>query len=496
MNSVSSVVAGRPARIAALAALVAFCFTGVTPTARAGSAEAGAGVGSAGGPLTVSRTNPRYFSVNRGGRERPVYLAGTNLWNNVQDGAGFQTCARPGPAFDWTAYLDFLQSRRLNFIRAWRWEHFKFKLPPDLDTNGPYCVAPQPWPRTGGGKAYDGGAKFDLARFDQTYFDRLRARVIEARERGMYVSVMLFEGFCAHVCDSDTMMAGHPFDGQNNVNGIDIDSIADYQSGSVSPAVRALQRAYIRKVIDTVGDLDNVLYEVANESWRGSVSWQYNVIRYVKRHEAAERHPEHPVGMSAIWPEGNDDWLFASPADWIMPGFPAAGHYRHDPPAATGAKVVISDTDHYAPCDVDAVWAWKSFTRGLNSSQLDCGIGDPARPDPAFDFLEPARYAQGDTVRQAARMNLLAMRPRGDLSSTGYALATPGREYLALQPEKSAEITVALTPGTYRVRWFDISDRQWRSASEITVRVPTAMPITSPFATPGPTVLHLKREFR
>jgi hypothetical protein len=32
------------------------------------------------------------------------------------------------------------------------------------------------------------------------------------------------------------------------------------------PAVTALQEAYIRKVIDSVNDLDNVLYEVTNES--------------------------------------------------------------------------------------------------------------------------------------------------------------------------------------------------------------------------------------
>ncbi|TDD27104.1 hypothetical protein E1287_35335 [Actinomadura sp. KC06] len=467
--------------------------TGIPPDAWADAPAPRAQPGGvAGGVLAVSSVNPRYFSVKKGGREKAVYLVGTNLWNNVQDGAGFHSCDRPGPEFSWTAYLDFLRSRRLNFIRAWRWEHFKFKLPPELDTAGPYCVSPQPWPRTGSGKAYDGGPKFDLSTFDQAYFDRLRTRVVKARERGMYVSVMLFEGFCAHMCDSATVTAGHPFDGQNNVNGIDIESIRDYQSDSVPPDVLALQRAYVRKVIDTVGDLDNVLYEVANESWHGSVSWQYDVIRYVKRYEAVRRFSAHPVGMSAIWPDGNDDWLFASPADWIMPGFPAAGHYLHDPPAATGAKVVVSDTDHYAPCAVDAVWAWKSFTRGLNSSQLDCGIGDPARPDPAFDFLEPARYAQGDAGLLARRTDLFAMEPRGDLTSTRYALASPGREYVILQPEKSPRIDVDLAPGTYRVRWFDISTRKWRSANKATVRSPSTKTFTAPFKEPGPTVLYLR----
>src|SRR5262245_44248579 len=372
------------------------------------SGQAGAKASdSAPGPLVVSPVNPRYFSVGSGNHEKPVYLTGSNLWNNLQDGPGFGTCDQPGPAFDWTAYLDFLKSRHLNFIRGWRWEHVKFKLPPDLDTGGPYCVSPQPWARTGPGTASDGGPRFDLATFDQAYFDRLRARIIQAGDRGIYVSVMLFEGFCLHLCDADTQIVGHPFDGQNNTNGVDIDSIEDYQSAAAPASVLALQRAYVRKVIDTVQDLGNVLYEVANESWTGSVQWQYEVINYVKQYETTMSYTKHPVGMSAIWPEGNDEWLFASPADWVMPGTdPPVDDYRNDPPAATGAKVVISDDDHYAPCDVDALWAWKSLTRGLNSSQLDCGIADPAHPSPDFDYLEPARLAQGDARRQADRMDL------------------------------------------------------------------------------------------
>ena len=271
-------------------------------------------------PLAVSSQNPRYLSSGSGPHERVVYLTGSNLWNNLQDGVGLGTCDEPGPAFDFTAYLNFLESHHLNFIRGWRWEHFEFKLPAELDTGGPYCVSPHPWPRSGGGAAHDGGPRFDLATFDQGYFDRLRRRVREAGRRGMYVSVMLFDGFCLHMCDTDTQIAGHPFDGQNNVNGIDIDSIEDYQSATVTPAILALQQAYVRKVVDTVQDLDNVLYEVTNESWTGSVAWQYAVIVYLKRYVIDRGYQKHPIGMSSIYPGGLNRDLFASPADYIMPG--------------------------------------------------------------------------------------------------------------------------------------------------------------------------------
>ena len=60
--------------------------------------------------------------------------------------------------------------------------------PPDL------TVSPHPWQRTGPGTATDGGLKFDLTKFDQSYFDRLRTRTEMLRNAGIYVGVYLFTG--------------------------------------------------------------------------------------------------------------------------------------------------------------------------------------------------------------------------------------------------------------------------------------------------------------
>src|SRR5256885_568810 len=82
----------------------------------------------------------------------------------------------------------------------------------------------------------------------------------------------------------------------------------------------------------------------------------------------------------------------------------------------------------------------------------------------------PARPAMGDTRRFAERINLLRMQPHNDLSSTGYALANPGQEYLILQPdEAAAPFTVRLEPGGYAAEWFSIEDRQTVSAATTTV---------------------------
>lgn len=42
---------------------------------------------SAQGPLAVSSTNPRYFSVGPNDREA-IYLTGSHVWNNLHDGMG------------------------------------------------------------------------------------------------------------------------------------------------------------------------------------------------------------------------------------------------------------------------------------------------------------------------------------------------------------------------------------------------------------------------
>ncbi len=470
------------------------------------------------GPLVVSEVNRRYFTVD--GREA-VYLTGSHIWNNFHDGLGpGGSCAEQPEVNDYRAYLKFLTDHGHNFIRLWRWEHFRSQA---AGAAFHLCMSPQPWPRTSPGTASDSRPAFDLSRFDPAYFDRLRDRVAAAEAEGIYVAVMLFEGWGLHLSPVPDNVQGHPFAAGNNVNGIGIASIVDYQVLPLDPAVQALQEAYIAKVVDTVQDLPNVLYEVANESSGAdapavelpagssiptpvgdSTGWQYWVIETLRRHERERGYQRHPVGMTMQFPVPDqarvNDPLFNGPADWISPGFDDeifTGRWATDPPAADGTKVVISDTDHYVPGGGDALWAWKSFLRGHHPILMDFGIIDVAHPlDPAlgvppYESFEPARRAMGDTLGFARRMGLLEMTPRGELSSTGYALANPGREYLVLQPAGGAEpFTVTLEPGRYHAEWFAVDGRNTTAAGPVTVQGPGPVGFAAPFAA-GPAVLYL-----
>ncbi|MBM3334472.1 hypothetical protein FJY63_07405, partial [Candidatus Sumerlaeota bacterium] len=279
---------------------------------------------------------------------------------------------------------------------------------------------------------------------------------------------MLFEGWGLRFAPS--AYKTHPFHPDNNVNGIPLfDAGGNKPTGKqktsgkgtelftlASPKVTAFQEAYVRKTVDTVNDLDNVLYEIANESDFSTTDWQYHLIRFIKAYEA-KKSKQHPVGMTSIGYGKNPtdlDRLLKSPADWISPN-PDRYDYKNDPPAADGAKVVLPDTDHLWGVGGNVAWVWKSFLRGLNPIFMDPyrrGVLDRG-PD---DQWEPVRRAMGVTRRLAEQVNLSAMTPRKELARSGYCLADPGREYLIYLPQ-GGEVTVDLSAATgdLAVEWMD-----------------------------------------
>src|SRR5215204_2923341 len=179
------------------------------------------------GPLAVSKANPRYFTVASDADRKAVYLTGSHIWHNFHDGMGpGAECTETTEPLEFDEYLAFLRDHNHNFIRLWRWEQFKSQA-----AGGSFhlCMTPQPWLRSGPGKAKDGKPKYDLARFDEAYFDRLRQRVIAAGNEGIYVDVMLFDGFAIHLSPGPDNVEGHPFYSANNINDISVNSIVDYQ---------------------------------------------------------------------------------------------------------------------------------------------------------------------------------------------------------------------------------------------------------------------------
>jgi hypothetical protein len=279
---------------------------------------------------------------------------------------------------------------------------------------------------------------------------------------------------------------GHPYRLENNVNNIDGDVNGNGQGEDthilLGTPVTALQEAYIRKVIDTVNDLDNVLYEISNESpgddpstvaMDGSRDWQYHMIQVVRAYEAA-KPKQHPVGMTYEYPNGNNENLYNSPADWISYG----GGLKldtYEPAAADGSKIILADTDHLCGICGNVQWVWKSFTRGENPVFMDFyGNAGTGRGMP-FDHPQAPqiRTQLSYTRNYARRIDLTSMTPQPDVCSSGFCLVHTGSanaEYLVFVPagqgitsildevfstEGRVSVDLSSSPMELSVEWFN-----------------------------------------
>jgi hypothetical protein len=406
------------------------------------------------GPLHVHPDNSRYFTDGTG---KAVFLTGSHTWGSLQD---YTYSDGTSPLeMDFSAYLAFLNDHHHNFFRLWVWETA-------MNRNAIQSTIryePMPYERTGPGLALDGKPKFDLTRFNPKYFDRLRTRVKAAGDAGIYVSIMLFNGFSVEGKGNvgGDPWQGHPFNVENNINGIN--GVSGTNTHTLStPAITALQETYVRHVIDAVNKLDNVLYEISNEDsgTAADIDWQTHMIRFIHDYEA-KKLKQHPVGLTIPWPSAGDQVLYTSPADWISP----AGKV----PKNDGRKVILNDTDHsyfWIGLKADGVaaqraWVWENLTMGNQCLFMDPYLDpshDPGRnhpigpkPDP---YWEPLRATLGQARHFAQRMDLVSAQPHPELASTSFCLASPGQQYLVYVPQGS-EVTVDLsaTQGELNGEW-------------------------------------------
>lgn len=253
------------------------------------------------------------------------------------------------------------------------------------------------------------------------------------------------------------------------------------------------QEAYIRKVVDTLNDLNNVIFEVCNEALPDDPTnrWQTHLAEYFKSYEKT-KPLQHLIGFTGSGMENRDDpWPdmekqkidaveFVSPRE--------AEIYRSSPPANDGQKIVFADSDHISPFGRDNVWVWKSFTRGLHPQALEAYGVIPENP-PNIDYERDrlVRLALGQCLDYANKMDLVSMVPRQDLSSTAFCLANPEKEYLVFSPDgKAFNLATESNLHAFSLEWLSVN------TGEITPGMSTnSKTLKPPFD--GPAVAYLKR---
>jgi hypothetical protein len=423
--------------------------------------------GSITAPLRTSTNHPNYFMDANG---RAVYLTGSHTWNNFQD---WGTDDSPQP-FDFAAYVKMLAAHHHNFTLLWQTELPVFRgLPTHANGSPDFFVTPLPWQRTGPGKASDGKLKFDLTKFNQAHFDRLRARVEQLNAAGIYAGVYLFSGewLLRFRFSGD----GYPLTGSNNVNGVDDKGGTGSATMSAPNAITDVQDSFVRKLIDTLNDLPNVLWIVSQEAPPGSEWWNNHLIKLSRTYEAG-KPLQHPIGYG-VQADNKDATILNSDADWIAPAT------RISPTRSCGrgqpeCKVNINDSDHSyfgmwnESAQVNRNYFWINFTQGNQTLFMDPYVvfyprekrnlspspvhGISPEPDPRWDNV---RENMGYIRDYADRLNLAAVASRADLASTGHVLASTraaNAQFLVYAPN-GGKFTVNLSGvnGTVIVEWMN-----------------------------------------
>ena len=453
------------------------------------------------GPLTVLSSNPRWLADRTG---NAVFLSGSHTWNNLQD---WGTNASPR-AFDFASYVSMLTAHGHNFTVLWRTELPKFCGLITTASNPPdFTVAQHPWQRTGPGLADDGGLKFDLTKFDQSFFDRLRARAVQLNDAGIYAGVYFFSGeWVAHFrCAGD----GYPLTGTNNVNSIDGGSGPDSMLMSAPNAITAVQDALVNKIIDTLNDLPNILWLVSEEAPINATWWNQHLIAHARAYEASKPF-QHPIGFAV--PNGAPDSdVLNSDADFVAPG---NNRVFTSSPCGNGTpacKVIINDSDHsYFGMWTDSAianrnFAWENFLSGNSVAFMDpytvyypnggrnlCSNPVNGICDAADTRWKNFRDNLGYMVKYSVRMNLAQMTPQPSLASSGRALAHASAnqaEYLVYQPGGGGfTVNLSATTQMLNVEWLNPSTGAVTSGGQVRGGS-SAVAFTPPFT--GDAVLYL-----
>ena len=204
-------------------------------------------------PLSLHPKNTHYFLY----RGKPLILIGSTEHYGAVMNLGF----------DYVKYLNEIASSGLNVTRTFSGVYVEPQGAFGIVQN---TLAPAPgryicpWPRSSEPGYANGGNKFDLSKWDENYFSRLKNFVGEAQKRNIIVELDLFSNYY-----EPKQWKMSPLYIGNNVNGIG--NIRD-QNEILSlrhPEILDIQEKMVRKIMTELKDFDNLYYEVCNEPYFG-----------------------------------------------------------------------------------------------------------------------------------------------------------------------------------------------------------------------------------
>lgn len=368
--------------------------------------------------------------------------------------------------FDYVPYLDELKRHGLNLTRTFSGVYCE--APGDFGIQG-NPLAPRagrlicPFARSDQDGYAGGGKRFDLARWDDAYFARLKDFIGAAGQRGIVVELVLFCPFYR-----DTMWNLSPMKASNNIQGIG--RVGREEVYTLRHAdLQGVQEAFVRKVVAELRTFDNLYYEICNEPYFGGVrlEWQHRIADVIVE---AERDFEHKHLIAQNIANGSRRVERPHPAVSIF-NF----HYATPPKAVAENdhlnKVIADDETGFKGSD-DFVYRAEGWDFLVAGGAIYDNLDYSFTPDHEDGSAEPkAPGGGGATLRsQLAVLKRFIerfdfVRMRGDDAAivgrlpenvTARALVERGKQYAVyVRGAGLAKLVVDLPEGKYAVEWLD-----------------------------------------
>ena len=434
-------------------------------------------------PITLHPENPHYFLW----RGKPTVL----ITSGEHYGAVLNL------DFDYAIYLKELEARKLNNTRLFSGAYVEPAGAFNIASN---TLAPRagrftcPWARSSEAGYAKGGNKFDLTKWDEDYFKRLRDFVKEAGQRGVVVEMNLF---CPMYEDSQWKLS--PQNAINNVNGIGDIARTNVHTLDKSGGLLAVQAALTRKLVTELNGFDNLYYEICNEPYFGGVTmeWQHHIADVIAETEKSLPN-KHLISQNIA--NGSKKIIQPHPAVSIF-NF----HYASPPKAVAenyALNKVIGDNETGFKGTNDTHYrmeAWEFILAGGGLyNNLDYSFvagherGDFVYPKSQPGGGNPEFRRQLTVLRDfMQRFDFVRMAPGTGFINSGvpggtrvHALVEDGKQYAAyfFAPSNSApqsmSLTLLLPAGDYRVEWTDVISG--KPARRERIKSPGAFTISSP----------------
>ena len=370
--------------------------------------------------------------------------------------------------FDYVKYLETLAADSLNLTRVFTGAYVEpvgaFRI--EQNTLAP---APNrficPWQRSDTPGYANGGNKFDLTKWDDQYFQRLKDFMSEADKRNIIVELALFCPFYG-----DHQWALSPMNDTNNVNGGAPTDRTHVYTLDKSKGLLSVQENLVKKIVQELQEYDNLIYEICNEPYFGGVTmeWQHHIASLIRETEKDYTH-QHLISQNIA----NGSQKIENP----HPSVSVFNFHYATPPIAVSHNYhlnkVIGDNETGFKGNADSTyrkegWAFimaggalynnldYSFTQEHENGTFRYPPTQPGGGTPAL------RKQLQSLQRFISRFEYLRMNPdstvitnRGELR-TAYVLAESGRQYgIYIFGKGPFKLQLDIPPGTYDVEYVN-----------------------------------------